>query len=244
MAGSMTGKVALVTGAASGIGRAIADRLAKEGAMVAVCDLGPPGEPWRPGCFGVELDVTREQHWRAAIEQVRMRYGRLDILVNNAGIGMPGPLVDLALCDWRAVMAVNLDGAFLGIKHAVPAMRQSGGGAIVNIASMLATVAVPDAAAYSASKAGLLALTRAAALELAVDRISVNAVSPGWIDTPLLRSRLAAQPEREAAMLAKTPAGRLGSPAEVAAAVQYLASAEAAFVTGTTITLDGGYTLR
>lgn len=244
MAGSMTGKVALVTGAASGIGHAIADRLAAEGARVAICDLAAPSALPRPELFGLALDVTQGNHWRAAIEQVQTRCGRLDILVNNAGIGVPGSLVDLALSDWRRVMAVNLDGAFLGIQHAVPLMRQSGGGTIVNIASMLATVVVPDAAAYSASKAGLLALTRAAALELAADRIRVNAISPGWIDTPLLRSRLAAQPEREAAMVATTPAGRLGSTAEVAAAVLYLASPDAAFVTGTTIALDGGYTLR
>jgi NAD(P)-dependent dehydrogenase (short-subunit alcohol dehydrogenase family) len=239
---ALNGKVALVTGGASGIGLAIARRLGEAGARVAAADLVP--SPAEGNVFGIRIDVTEEADWASAVAQVEAQAGKLDILVNNAGIGAPSPLVELPLSDWRKVITVNLDGAFLGIKHTVPALRRNGGGSIVNVASMLASVAVPGAAAYCASKGGLVALTRAAAVELAADSIRVNAVQPGWIETPLLRSRLAAQPERAAAMLETTPAGRLGRPEDVAGAVLYLVSDDATFITGTTLTMDGGYTAR
>jgi NAD(P)-dependent dehydrogenase (short-subunit alcohol dehydrogenase family) len=242
----LKGKVALVTGAASGIGLATARRFVEEGARVLATDLKVDDLEASECLSPFLLDVAQEEHWVAAIAAVLETFGRLDILVNNAGIGTPGPLVELSLANWRKVMAVNLDGVFLGIKHTVPAMERSGGGSIVNIASMLGHVATVNASAYCASKGGVSLLTKAAALEMAAagSRIRVNSVHPGFIETPLLGSRLDADPERRALITGRTPLGRLGTAEDVAAAVLYLASDEAAFTTGSALVLDGGYTAQ
>lgn len=239
-------KVALVTGGASGIGLAAARRFEAEGAKVVAGDIKLDGLAHSATLLPFRLDVTDEQNWIAAVAAAESEFGRLDILVNNAGIGVPGPIVDVSLADWRKVMAVNLDGVFLGIKHTVPAMRRSGGGSIINISSMLGHVAVPNAAAYCASKGGVALLTKAAALEMAADggKIRVNSIHPGYIETPLLQGRLDAEPARRARITGQTPIGHLGRVEDIASAVLYLASDEAAFVTGTGLVVDGGYTAQ
>jgi NAD(P)-dependent dehydrogenase (short-subunit alcohol dehydrogenase family) len=242
----LAGKTALITGAASGIGRATAVRFMAEGASVVAADIAEESGREAGNFLPMRLDVTNEEEWRAAIAATEKRFGRLDILVNNAGTGVPKPIVDLGLDEWRRVTAVNLDGVFLGIKHAVPAMRRAGGGAVVNVSSMLAHVATLNASAYCAAKAGVALLTKAAALEMAAagDAIRVNSIHPGYVETPLLQSRLDADPAKREALVGLTPAGRLGTPEEIAAAILYLASDEARFMTGSNLTIDGGYTAR
>ncbi|MER2535604.1 MAG: glucose 1-dehydrogenase [Rhizobiaceae bacterium] len=242
----LNGKVALVTGGASGIGLAAVRRFEAEGASVVAADIRPDGPARTPTLLPVTLDVADEQGWISAVAAAEAEFGRLDILVNNAGIGVPGPIVDLSLADWRRVMAVNLDGVFLGIKYAVPAMRRAGGGAIVNVSSMLGHVAVAGAAAYCASKGGVALLTKAAALELAADggNIRVNSVHPGYVETPLLQGSLDRNPARREKITAQTPIGHLGRVDDVASAILYLASDEAAFVTGAGLVVDGGYTAQ
>lgn len=242
----LAGKTALITGAASGIGRATALRFMAEGANVVAADIAEDGGRAADNFLPLRLDVTNEDEWRAAIAAAEKRFGRLDILVNNAGMGVPKPIVELGLDEWRRVTAVNLDGVFLGIKHAVPAMRRAGGGAIVNVSSMLAHVATLNASAYCAAKAAVALLTKAAALEMAAagDAIRVNSIHPGYVETPLLQSRLDADPARREALVGLTPAGRLGTPEEIAAAIVYLASDESRFMTGSGLTIDGGYTAR
>jgi NAD(P)-dependent dehydrogenase (short-subunit alcohol dehydrogenase family) len=242
----LQGKVALVTGGASGIGLATVRRFEAEGARVVAADLKLDGLERTPTLLPLLLDVADEQDWIAAVAAAEAEFGRLDILVNNAGIGVPGAIVDLSLSDWRKVMAVNLDGVFLGIKHAVPAMKRAGGGSIVNISSMLGHVAVANASAYCASKGGVALLTRAAALEMAADggKVRVNSVHPGYIETPLLQASLAREPARRDRITGQTPIGHLGRVEDVASAILYLASDEAAFVTGTGLVIDGGYTAQ
>lgn len=242
----LAGKVALITGAASGIGLATASRFVAEGARVVAADIAPSGKEASYTLHPTILDVADEASWQAAIRYCEEQFGRLDILVNNAGIGTPGPILDLELANWRRVMAVNLDGVFLGIKHAVPAMKRAGGGSIVNVSSMLGHVATVNASAYCASKGGVTLLTKAAALEMGADGglIRVNSVHPGYIETPLLKVGLDANPARRQVITGETPIGHLGRDEDVAAAILYLASDDAAFTTGSALVVDGGYTAR
>jgi 3(or 17)beta-hydroxysteroid dehydrogenase len=242
----LQGKVALVTGGASGIGLATARRFAAEGAQVVATDIDVSGLTPSERLAPLKHDVADEDGWREAVRAAEARFGRLDILVNNAGIGVPGPIVDLSLADWRKVMAVNLDGVFLGIKHAVPAIRRAGGGSIINISSMLGHVATVNAAPYCASKGGVALLTKAAALEMAAEggTIRVNSIHPGYIETPLLQSRLDADPARRARITAQTPIGHLGRTEDVASTAVFLASDESAFMTGSALVIDGGYTAQ
>ncbi len=230
------GKVVLVTGAASGLGAAIADRLEEESATVARADLSET--------CGYALDVRSETSWQDAIAAIEDRHGRLDILVNNAGVGLSASVDEMTFEEWRQVQSVNLDGVFLGIRTAAPAMRRAGGGVIVNIASIMGQVAGAGSSAYCASKSGVLGLTRATALDLAPAGIRVVALQPGFVETPLLASRLEADSKRRDALETATPAARLGESREIAAAVAYLASDEAAFIVGSSLVIDGGYTLR
>lgn len=240
----LTGKIALVTGAASGIGAAIVTRLLAEGATVVATDLTIPP---KPKFEFLRLDTGSEMAWITAIDATCQKHGRLDILINNAGISAasPTPIRDVTLEDWQKVMSVNLDGVFLGMKHAMRAMDGIGG-SIVNIASMLSFIAIPDSAAYCASKGGVLQLTRAGALEGALMRpaVRVNSVHPGYVETPLLSARLGQRPGMEDRLTGLTPLGRLALPEEVASAVTYLASDEASYMTGSAMTIDGGYMIQ
>jgi NAD(P)-dependent dehydrogenase (short-subunit alcohol dehydrogenase family) len=253
--GRLAGKIALITGGASGIGRAAAELFVREGARVAVADISEDGvrrvAEALPDVLPLTLDVTSEPAWEAAVAAVVERWGRLDVLVNNAGISFGKPLTDTALDEWRRVMAVNLDGVFLGIKHGGAAMRPTGGGSIVNVSSASGIKPAPGAAAYCASKAGVRMLTRTAALELAPDGIRVNSVSPSGVVTPMWESmpffaEMAAQLGSAEAVWAElskdVPLKRFAEAEEIALGILYLASDESRFVTATDLPLDGGYT--
>jgi NAD(P)-dependent dehydrogenase (short-subunit alcohol dehydrogenase family) len=247
MAGSMMGKTALVTGAASGIGRAIALAFANEGANVVVADIDPDGgretvqriqQAGGKSIFS-QCDVSQEDMVKATMEAVVKEWGRIDCACNNAGIhnALPGTLADTERDLWDRIMAVNLTGVFLCMKYEIRLMVKQGAGVIVNIASLAGLVAEPGSPAYTASKHGVMGLTKAAALDCARDKIRINAVCPACVDTPMLASA----PE-EVRQYLKTlhPVGRFGKPEEVAAAVMYLCSDLAGFTTGTSIVLDGG----
>ena len=253
-------KIALVTGAASGLGEAIARLLAREGATVLLADLNDaPGkrvlrEIKAQGGSGlyVNLDVANEDHWTSAMALVKKRYGRLNIAVNCAGTNIARSFpTDTTLADWRALMAVNLDGVFLGTKHALAAMRDSHpvNGSIINISSIMGLVGMPDIAAYNASKGGVRLYSKSVAISCAEQRLNVrvNTVHPGFIDTPLLRKAMARFDDpAEANRLydALQPVGHLGQPEDIAYGVLYLASDESKFVTGSELVIDGGYTAR
>ncbi|WP_164156138.1 SDR family NAD(P)-dependent oxidoreductase [Sandarakinorhabdus rubra] len=251
----LSGKVALVTGAASGIGAATARRLAQEGAAVLLTDLDIGGEEVAAGIVaqgGTALfrlhDVTSHPDWAAAVEHAVEDFGRLDILVNNAGIaGGNHELMDHSYDAWRQILAVNLDGVFLGLRHAGPRIAQAGGGSIINISSILGKVGLAGAAAYCASKGGVALLTKAAALEWAPLGIRVNSVHPGFIETPMVAGALAAREdgnEMKGALIAAHPLGRFGYPKEISDAILFLASDESSFMTGAELVVDGGYTAQ
>ena len=249
------GGVAIVTGGASGIGLAAAQRLAREGARVAVVDRADPaaavqgiaaagGEAW-----GVRADVSDEGQVTAMVDQVLSRGGRVDALVNAAGIGSPRPVTidEATMAEWHALCGVNLTGTFLCCRAVIPAMRREGGGTIVNIASELGLVGAPRNAMYGATKGAVIQLTRALAVDHAADQIRVNCVCPGPVDTPLLRGSVsrAADPEAKLrAEVSSTLLGRLGRPEEIANLIHFLVSDEASFMTGSIVVADGGVTAR
>jgi NAD(P)-dependent dehydrogenase (short-subunit alcohol dehydrogenase family) len=248
--GRLDGKVALISGAARGQGEAEARMFAAEGACVVLGDvLAELGEQVAAAICAsggralfCRLDVTSEVDWAAAVERAEREFGRLDVLVNNAAIlGLAG-IAETTLETWERVLAVNQTGPFLGMRAAIPALRRSGGGSIVNISSALALIGTGESASYTASKGALSALTRTAAVELAPDRIRVNVVHPGVIDTPMVDAGMGRSPEALGKMAAAAPIGRIGRPEEMAAAVLYLASDEASFVTGASLSVDGGLT--
>ena len=248
----LDGKTALVTGAAKGIGAGIAEHLADAGASVAIFDIDGAGARTmaeklgaRGRVLAVEGDVAHEEDVGRAVAATATQFGRLDVLVNNAGIEVAGAIPEYTSAQWDRQVGVNLKGAFLCIKHAIPHMRGRGG-AIVNISSVHAFASYPGNAAYDASKAGMLALTRTLALEHGRDGIRVNAICPGYIDTPMMDEWLATLPDPDAAMrqvLAVHPLGRIGTPRDIAAAVLFLASDEAAFISGATLVVDGAMTV-
>ncbi|PWK64956.1 glucose 1-dehydrogenase [Aminobacter sp. AP02] len=256
--GRVEGKVAIVTGGASGMGAATARLLAREGAAVLVCDLqadkGRQVADAIQAAGGrsryVEHDVTSEDAWKTAMALTLQAFGGLHILVNNAGVGAPfGNVEDLSLDDWRKVMAVNMEGVFLGTKYGIETMRKTGkGGSIVNFSSTMGIVGSPSTAAYVASKGGVRLFTKSAALHCAKERygIRVNSVHPGWIRTPMSSAALDKLAESGAGnkALELTPLGRVGEPDDVAYGVLYLASDESGFVTGTELVIDGGYTAQ
>lgn len=249
-------KIALVTGAARGIGAAICEALAREGACVAVSDLDGAGAERMARQLGGEaialtLDVREEDQWRAARATILDRFGRLDVLVNNAGItGFESGAAahdpeNATLTDWRAVHATNLDGVFLGCKYAIQAMRRTGVGSIINISSRSGIVGIPAAAAYASSKAAVRNHTKTVALYCAKQGLKVrcNSIHPAAILTPMWEPMLGQGPEREAnmaAFVADTPLKRFGTPEEVAAVAVMLASDEAAYITGAEFHIDGG----
>jgi NAD(P)-dependent dehydrogenase (short-subunit alcohol dehydrogenase family) len=252
----IAGKVALVTGAASGIGLATSELFAREGAIVILSDIqDTQGEAAakRIGGYYLHQNAAGEDEWIAVLKTIRERHGRLDILVNNAGMAIGGDITELSLTDWRRQQALNVEGVFLGIKYALPLMRENGGGAIVNVASTVALTGSGNLVSYAATKGAVRSLTRSVALQCAAkkDGVRVNAVYPGIIDTPIYglfegtpktnadgSKPLARDPEALSARF--VPMGLPGSPQDIAAGILYLASDDSRYVTGTELVIDGG----
>jgi len=240
----LAGKVAFVTGAASGIGNAIARALAAEGVHVIVSDInGDAGEQAASEIIDqggsarfVQCDVADEVSVEQAIVNVVQNEGKLNVLVNNAGIGLqqPVPVFKFGVKEWDRVLAVNLRGVFLGIKHTVPVMLRQGSGSIINIASVAGLGASPLLGPYGAAKAGVIQLTQTVALELAKQNVRVNAICPGWTETAML-GKLDRQQ-----LVRQTPLGRLGESNEIAGLAVFLASDQASFITGSAYRVDGG----
>jgi NAD(P)-dependent dehydrogenase (short-subunit alcohol dehydrogenase family) len=241
MAEEFEGLVAVVTGGGSGIGAAVAARLAAGGARVGVLDLDVSGVP--AGFLGVTADVTDDASVRAAIDRVLEEYGRIDVLVNNAGIGAQGTVADNDDAEWHRVLDVNLLGIVRTTRAALPALRRSPSAAVVTTGSIAATAGLPQRALYSASKGAVLALTRAMAADHLAEGIRINCVNPGTADTPWIGRLLASSDDPAAertALEARQPHGRLVSADEVADAVAYLASPRSGSTTGTALAVDGG----
>ena len=263
MAGRVEGKVALVTGGASGIGRGCAERLAQEGAVVVITDVQD-----HKGAEAVDAiaqaggkarylrhDVTDEQAWIDVVADIRGREGRLDILVNNAGIGLGCPIFEMSLADFRRQQALNVEGVFLGVKHGIPLMRQGGGGSVINISSVAGLTGSPNLAAYCATKGAVRLFTKAVAMECAAarDGVRVNSVHPGIIETPIWLTVLPqggpaagtnAPPDLDAMTQLAVPLGVKGYPEDIANGVLWLASEESRYVTGAELVIDGGLTAR
>ncbi len=252
MMGEFAGQVALVTGAGSGIGRAVALQLAAGGAAVVATDLDGAGGPETveqivgaggQGTF-LRCDVREAAAVEAAVAHAVATYGKLTLACNNAGIGGAGGRTgEHRLEDWNAVIAVNLTGVFHCLRYELPALVAAGGGAIVNLASVLGQVALPGAPAYVAAKHGVVGLTRTAAIEYATEGVRVNAVGPGFIETPMTQG-WQDDPVAGQRILAMHPLGRMGQPSEVAALICWLLSSEASYVTGGYYPVDGGYLAR
>ncbi|MBA4010391.1 MAG: dehydrogenase [Phenylobacterium sp.] len=265
MAGRVEGKVALVTGGASGIGRGCAERLAQEGATIVVTDLQDDKgaqtvaaiEAMGGKASYLHHDVTSEQAWIDAVAAVKAKHGRLDILVNNAGIGIGGSVLTMTLADFQKQTAVNLDGVFLGVKHSIPLMRENGGGSIINMSSVAGLKGSAILAGYCATKGGVRLFTKAVAMECAAakDGVRVNSVHPGIIETPIWDTIVGtgevgdnARPPRGAALDAMSaegvPLGVKGYPEDIANGVLWLASDESRYVTGAEIVIDGGLSVK
>jgi len=248
-------KVALITGAGSGIGRATAILFAKEGAKVVVADIAKEAaeetvklikEAGGDAIFAL-ADVTKASDVQKMIETAVNHYGRIDILFNNAGVNIMAPISETSEELWDKIISINLKGVFLGCKYAAPVMIKQGGGVIINTASTFAFVGALNFSAYCASKGGVAAFTRALALELAPYKIRVNCICPGTIETPLVRQiwEKSGKPEEmRESRLKLHPIGRLGKPEDVANAALFLASDDSSFITGTALFVDGGYTAQ
>lgn len=234
----LQGKVALVTGAAGGIGYAICELFAREGATVFATDIVPPLTPYPSGVTSLDLDVTGEAAWKAAIDAVAGNAGRLDILVNNAGIIAYEPLHELNLKEWHKMIAVDQTGVFLGMREAVRIMRPQKMGSIINVSSIWGSAAVAGAHSYHAAKGAVRNMTKNAAMTYVKEGIRVNSIHPGFIHTPLTDAQA---PELNDQVIASTPMKRGGTAMEVAFGCLFLASDEASYVTGTELVIDGGY---
>jgi len=250
----VAGKVCLITGGASGLGRGTAKRLAAEGARVVIADRNAEGgaavaaELGAPHRFEL-LDVTDEAGWERVIAATLAAFGRLDVLVNSAGIAVWGNIERLSLADWRLQHAVNADGTFLGCRAAIGAMKATGGGSIINLSSVAGLVGVPDAAAYSSSKGAVRLLSKSVALHCARAgyNIRCNSVHPSFIDTPMVDGVVGAakdQAKMRAMIEHAAPLGRIGQVEEVANLILFLASDESRFITGSELAVDGGLTAQ
>jgi len=246
LAGRLDEKVSVITGAAGGIGRASSRRFAAEGARVVVADLPGRGGEQLAGEVGglfVEVDVTDEASVMAMYESALLAYGGIDICFNNAGISPPedDSVLTTGLDVWRRVQEVNLTSVYLCCKYGIPHLLQRGGGSVINTASFVAVMgSATSQASYTASKGGVLALSRELGVQFAREGVRVNALCPGPVDTPLLRELFAKDPERAARRLVHVPMGRFAEPEEIAAAAAFLASDDSSFVTASTFLVDGG----
>jgi len=242
--GMLDGRIAVITGASRGLGKAMAVALAGKGARVAL--VGRVRETLDavaaevPGSLAFVADVSREEHVLRLATEVEQRMGKARILINNAGVALRKNITDITLDEWETVQRGNLTSAFLMSRAFIPHMKAIGAGRILHIASIMSHVAAPQRAGYASSKAAMLGLTRATALELAKENITVNAICPGWFETEMT-APLQANEETNAQIMAKVPMGRWGKPEEVGSLAVYLCSDEAGFITGTDIVIDGGW---
>jgi len=249
--GRVSGKVAIVTGAAGGMGKEDALLLAKEGAKVVVTDIQEEkvnevvaqinqsgGE-----AIGFRHDVTSEEEWIRIIDETVKKWGKIDVLVNNAGISLAKSLVDTTAQDWDKVMSINLTGGFFGIKHVIPVMQKNGGGSIINISSIAGLTGSNGAGPYTASKGAVRLLTKAIAIDYGKDNIRCNSIHPGYIETPMTKDLLA-DDQMTKWFLSNTPLARLGKAENIAAGVLFLASDESSFITGAELAIDGGVSAR
>ena len=247
----LEGKVALISGGARGMGAAEAKMFAREGAKVVICDVldeegrRTEAEINETGgeCIFVRLDVTDEAQWANAVSATVARFGKLDVLVNNAGITGRANVEDTTVELWDQVMDINAKGVFLGTKVAIPEMRKAGGGSIINISSIYGIVGSGASASYHASKGAVRLFTKSTAIQYAKESIRANSIHPGPIATPMTETSRAER-ELNQLMLARTPMGRWAQPEEVAYGALYLASDESAFVTGSELVIDGGWTAQ
>ena len=248
---SLAGRTALVTGASRGIGEAIALALGEAGANIALVARDRDGlEKVAKKAKGLKVEsavFTADVSDEASVEKLRgavlERFGSVDIIVNNAGVNIRKPLTEFPVDEWRSVIDVNLVGPFLVCRAFVPAMKRRGYGRIINTTSTMSHVATANRTAYAASKAGLLGFTRALAIELAPERITVNGISPGWFETELTKP-IWGNPEANQSLISKIPLGRWGDVKDIAKLAVYLCSEEAGYITGTDILIDGGYTAQ
>jgi NAD(P)-dependent dehydrogenase (short-subunit alcohol dehydrogenase family) len=252
--GSFVGKVALVTGGASGIGRAAGLAFAREGASVVVADVSDQGnqdsarliDGQGGRALAVRCDVTRAEDVEAALAKTIEVFGRLDFAFNNAGIEprKPAPAAEYDQEEWDRIFDVNLRGMFLCMKHEIPLILKQGGGAIVNTSSGAGIIGIKGSPAYTAAKHGVIGLTKAAALDYASQNLRINAICPGYIDTPMMGRFTGGTAEGRAKVIAEEPVGRMGTPEEIAAAVLWLCSDGAAFMIGHAMVVDGGQTVQ
>jgi NAD(P)-dependent dehydrogenase (short-subunit alcohol dehydrogenase family) len=252
--GEFNGKVAFVTGAASGIGRAAALAFAREGTSVVAAHASEKDNQETARmiqekggrALAVRCDVTHVEDVKTALDKTAERFGRLDFAFNNAGIEPknPAPTADYDLDEWERIIAIDLRGVFLCMKHEIPLMLQHGGGAIVNTSSRAGVIGIKGSPAYTAAKHGVIGLTRATALDYAAQNIRVNAVCPGYIKTPMMDRFTGGTAEGRAKVISEEPVGRMGTPEEIAAAVLWLCSDMAKFVIGSAMVVDGGQTIQ
>ncbi|RPI75962.1 MAG: glucose 1-dehydrogenase [Ignavibacteriales bacterium] len=245
-------KKAVVTGGASGIGKAIVERFIDEGAKVVIADIDENSaknlsQKFKENSFYFKVDVSLSEEVKKLISFAELKLGGLDIMVNNAGIGAAATVEFTDEKVWDNLMNINLKGTFLGMKYSVPAIRRNGGGSIINISSIAALVGLPERAAYSAAKGGIVSLTKSAAIDYVSENIRINCIAPGTTDTPWIKRITDSQPDpikAKESMLARQPHGRLVTPEEIAAMAAYLASDEAASIIGAVMVVDGGMTAR
>ncbi|MBO1324966.1 glucose 1-dehydrogenase [Acetobacter sp. TBRC 12305] len=249
------GKVAIVSGASLGIGKATALLLAQQGAAVVIADINEDEgkkvvsdiEAGGGKAIFVKLDVRKEEDWQAAMAATLAAFGRLDIAVNNAGIAYSGTVESTSLDDWQRVQSINLDGVFLGTKYAIEAMRKhEGGGSIINLSSIEGLIGDPTLAAYNASKGGVRLFTKSSALHCAQSgyKIRVNSIHPGYIWTPMVQGLTKQDEAARQKLVALHPLGHLGEPEDIAYGILFLASDESKFMTGSELVIDGGYTAQ